>query len=112
MIIALLTTVTIGVTLLFPSLGLTPSEVVEVIQPEIFSTPEPNVESDSLIIPSPESKTLDNLVVNSPTLSEVANNELQLAVTTSLPSSPDSLSSGLHFGSITTPSDVLPSPIY
>ena len=39
MFLAILTTVTIGVTLLFPSLGLSPSEVVEVIQPEILSTP-------------------------------------------------------------------------
>ena len=98
MFIAILTTVTIGVTLFFPSLGITPSEVVEVIQPEVLSTPY--VDSKP------------NLVVNSPTLSEVANSELQLAVTTSLPSSPDSISSEQHFGSITTPSDVFPSPIY
>ena len=39
MFIAILTTVTIGVTLLFPSLGLSPSEVLDVVQPEIIITP-------------------------------------------------------------------------
>ena len=64
MFIAILTTVKIGVTLLFPSLGISPSEVVEVIQPKIIITPEPLAES-SVSSPSEESGTgvVENSVV-------------------------------------------------
>ena len=64
MFIAILTTVKIGVTLLFPSLGISPSEVVEVIQPKIVITAEPLAES-SVSSPSKVSGTgvVENSVV-------------------------------------------------
>ena len=87
MFIAILTTVTIGVTLLFPSLGITPSEVVEVIQPEILSTPEIVVESEFVSV----SESSERASLSSPADAEVpVTNSLEVPGTGPSPVIPDS----------------------